>query len=484
MKGKNSFYDTLTQALKSTSTIKFNDTVWGKDRPGPELEECSMPVLRSLLGLSMQQEAKEEAKSQQVEERAALPLRELSSMKEEAFQTKYLNPWAVCHHGIDTHKSASGVDFKFPKALLEGEIFTNGAEPDITSTILPMWIEIKDTVGKQGVRMTAPDWEAMNQAVERVLSRMRLSAFARRAFCFAVTGFSAWLISGQRDDDMTIMLSITRMRHDDVEMLWNELAVRGADSSYFLNRDAAHIVACLSGMGFQAALCRVRHVATSMSSVFAVTPACSAAGYALGIPRTGQEAFALKVVHDQGEFVNEHTALREIATSPQAGSQFYALADRAPASTTGQVDLPEGWWNFERVQAEEGGAIIMRYADRTFKRGKNEDMREVVRGALHSLQLAHAVNVTQCDIRGANLAHFVDGGWQLIDFGRSGRFDTPYTLNLSSTQAKKAGQRIKALVDTANEATSGVNEVGCVWNAEDDYQMLVEFIMDHVPAWA
>jgi hypothetical protein len=146
--------------------------------------------------------------------------------------------------------------------------------------------------------------------------------------------------------------------------------------------------------------------------------------------------------------------------------------------------LPEGWWNFEGVQAEEGGAIIMRYADRTFKRGKNEDMREVVRGALHSLQLAHAVNVTQCDIRDPNLAHFVDGGWQLIDFGRSGRFDIPYTLNLSSTQAKQAGQRIKAYVDRANEATSGVNEVVGVWNAEDDYQMLVEFIMDLVPAWA
>jgi hypothetical protein len=493
-KGKTSFFELVQDASIIMESIKFNHTVWARGELDLDtLDVVPIEQVREKLYLQPQTDAKS------TEE---LFLTRLSILQEFAFQKQVLSPWGLRHFALDTSQVSSGVDFKYPKLVDGVETFTNNAIPDLTSKILLMWFEIKDTVNKAGTRLTEPDWEVLKQAQERVLTRIRLSAFVRRAFCFAATGFSAWVVSVFRDDEMKASLTFTRVAHKDVEVLWDELSSAGRNPYFFLNEDAPHIWHALKALDLQPALCRVRFVAKSCSSVYALTPPHAPHGFTLGIARYGAETLALKVVHNAQEFDLEAGALREISVKDTTHT-FYALGavsfsksttnflfsakrisheavPRVPLNTDG-----DAWWNNPFTQSVPGGTVLMRVADRsltTLGHLTCTQLREVARGVMWSLEMAHSLQLTQCDVRISNVLHFPattghGGSWQLVDFGRCSRGEA-FDLDCHTNQARDAGQRVQALVVRArSKGTSGSSHVRLIWAPQDDYQMLLRLLL-------
>jgi hypothetical protein len=523
LKGRTSFFEMLGNVAEGAMGVFFHGNPWMGSAQSPNLdlnllEPAELAGMRQSLGLTGMQQGQEGAAG-------TLDLKQLATVEEEKYQTEFLSPWGLKHSALDTHlkANASGLDFKFPKLVNGLEVFTNSALPDLTSTVLAMWFELKDTIGKAGTRLTENDWEVLKQALERVASRVRLSGFVRRVFCFAVTGFSAWLVTAFRNDNMEVTLSIWRLNHSDVEGLWCELTTAASkDRYFFFNADAPLICRSLTKIGLQPALCRVRFVAKSGSCVYAVTVPHKPMGFSLGVARTGSETFAIKVVHDGSEFQLEAQALRAMAATATPDNEFYALgsigaqeedsaavwfASSAIPSDMPSIQVTEGWWQDPWLQtaATAGGCIIMRYADR---RLHNEvKARDVAHGVMRSLELAHSVGISQCDLRPANILHFPSlpssfssssssssspsssalfsssGTWQLVDFGRccfKSVDEYKLQLDVHSNQANMSGRRIRALVDQTNHP-SGATSIDLNWTPQDDYQMLVNFLLEQMP---
>ena len=154
----------------------------------------------------------------------------------------------------------------------------------------------------------------------------------------------------------------------------------------------------------------------------------------------------------------------------------------------------------------------MRYADHGVL--ENTIAQDVAYGVMRSLELAHSVGITQCDLRSTNILHFpssssafsssssssysssssssttsapsaigqTSGTWQLIDYGRCCFQDQKdiYEVDVFSTQAKKSGRRIRAMVDRCRPR--GIMAIDLArWTPEDDYQMLISFLLEHHP---
>jgi hypothetical protein len=420
---------------------------------------------------------------------SALDLTKLLRMAEDEFQRSDLTPWCAQHHAS---KVSSGFDFKYPTRVGQaGDVYTNSAIPDATSTCLPMWFEVKDS--KAGTDLVANDWAVLKQALERVLTRFRLSAYLSKCIGFAVTGRSAWFICALRRDEknLPVNIHVMRIQHADVERLWDAFTVAATDNAFFLTEDGPQLVACVKKLGFHPAQCRIRFLAESMSRVYVLSPPHSPPGFEIGVCARSAELFAIKIVRNEEEYNRETVTLKAVARVYQKG--FYALGC-VPRVNDGSEEtdwfitqpnysvvasqksnlLPGAWWHFPQLPDGSGGAIVMEVASADMS--MESDSTSAINGALKSLRFAHSASYVHCDVRVNNLLHFNRGGWQLVDFGHSSALNSPYKLLLSSNQRNCVGQRIIDFIASNN--VSGSVEVNLDgWYAGDDYEMLMQMVI-------
>lgn len=423
----------------------------------------------------------------------------LRDTKEDTVQTS-LNSHLTLLRAIDTHLSQLRMDFKYPVG--NPAAFQPSAKPDLTATLLPLFWELKDrqrlapvkNKGEAKPSFNAPEWNVLEQAIERVLVRSQLSAFLSFVCCLATTGMRAWVVYVTRDlpkaagETPSLELHIWQVPIEALATLAFALNSKSvADPSWFLTSDGPAIIEALTSIGVSPLQCRVKFIEQSMDRV-----------YLLNLPveahRSPFQVFAncaslaLKVVGGD-RYTQEADALRKIAKSGGVAG-FYALG-AAPSTeavwfkkeekkeedgaTLFLSELAkvghEGWWSTER-SPQNGGVIIMRPAATNLPTG--EGRGAIVAGVRRTLAAAHKLDIVHTDIRHSNILYFgaVPGeenseGWQLIDFGLSSKAGATIEVQANSSRGRRCGVRILSLVNASKTAA-----ISCDWEKGDDFEML------------
>ena len=282
-----------------------------------------------------------------------IEFRKLAEMQEQEFQNGLLREqlfdvkWAQARDLSSSNSSMSGPFFKPAQTVGEAVVCHLSAKPDATSLAAPMDLEIKSDKGSR--RLAAVDWEVLDQAVERVVMRLRMAGFLSYAVAFAVTGRSAWCVVGERRLETRKefrQLYVCHVAHSDVSLLWGAVTRSVTrDPCAFVTADGPLILRSLRAAGLEPWACRVKWLATSMSSIYGVTVPQD---YKLGTTRCRgvdcrltSVTFAVKVVRGEcvGLFAREVFALEKLAKASLA-SNFYALGHFPDKTRTDQGMSP------------------------------------------------------------------------------------------------------------------------------------------------
>jgi hypothetical protein len=143
------------------------------------------------------------------------------------------------------------------------------------------------------------------------------------------------------------------------------------------------------------------------------------------------------------------------------------------------------WWQLEKQSKATtlGGVILMRRGQPVNLRDQTHRNRQwdELRSWLH---LYHGAGVLHTDLRLSNVVDFGDHGVQPVDFGMSvllsrnteSKSEEATNVELGrGSRAEQAGQRIRALVDTAKrEQGSNDFRLRVAWTQADDWDMLVD----------
>ena len=270
----------------------------------------------------------------------AIEFGKLAEMKETAFQQGPLKEnlfdikWARAHDLSTSNHSTPGPFFKPAQMVGDASVCHLSAKPDGTSLVAPMDLEIKSDLCSGG--LAEVDWRVLDQAVERVLMRLRMAGFLSCAVAFAVTGRSAWCVVGERrfESRQEIQqLNVCRVSHSAVALLWGAVTRRAArEPHFFLTADGPCLLRSLCAAGLEPWACRVKWLASSMSNVYGITlPQQFKLGNNMcrGVDcRPTSVTFVVKVVcgGNADLFTREAFALQKMAdASPEFEFTFYAL---------------------------------------------------------------------------------------------------------------------------------------------------------------
>lgn len=270
----------------------------------------------------------------------AIEFGKLAELQETAFQQGPLKKdlfdikWARAHDLSTSNHSIPGPFFKPAQTVGDASVSHLSAKPDVTSLAAPMDLEIKSDLCSGG--LAEVDWRVLDQAVERVLMRLRIAGFLSFAVAFAVTGRSAWCIVGVRrfESRQEIQqLNVCRISHSAVALLWGAVTRRAArEPHFFLTADGPCLLRSLCAAGLEPWACRVKWLASSMSNVYGITlPQQFQLGKKMcrGVDcRPTSVTFVVKVVCGENAelFTREAFALQKMAAaSPEYEVTFYAL---------------------------------------------------------------------------------------------------------------------------------------------------------------
>ena len=229
-------------------------------------------------------------------------------------------------------KAIPGPFYKPAQSVGGAHVSHLSAKPDGTSLAAPMDLEIKSDT--RSGRLAEVDWDVLNQAVERVVMRLRMAGFLSYAVAFAVTGRSAWCVVGERrfQSGREIMqLNLCRITYRYVSLLWGAVTRRAAREPYFfLTADGPLLLRSLGAAGLEPWACRVKWLASSMSNVYGITlPQQFKLGKKMcrGIDcLPASVTFVVKAVRGDNAnlFAREVSALQKMADAPHE-FKFYAL---------------------------------------------------------------------------------------------------------------------------------------------------------------
>lgn len=189
--------------------------------------------------------------------------------------------WARAYDLSTSNSSISGPFFKPAQSVGDASVAHLSAKPDATSLAAPMDLEIKSD--QSSGPLANVDWEVLDQAVERVLMRLRMAGFLSYAAAFAVTGRSAWCVVGTREFGSQAgargrtrefqNLYVRRIKHANVSQLWGAVTRSVTrEPCPFLTADGPLLLRSLRAAGLAPWACRVKWIASSMSNVYGITP--------------------------------------------------------------------------------------------------------------------------------------------------------------------------------------------------------------------
>ena len=362
----------------------------------------------------------------------------LLALGESEYQTRLSELLLDNEDYLDTHASSK---FQAPLFLLPidgDDKYMRTAKPDLVSTVLPLFLEIKGIVGHSS---NAHMYDVIRQSLERVFVLERMHAILSRAFCIALTGKTAWVIAMRREEgedefgrySCTTTISIERIELDDVNVVWRLLVETArVNKLFYLMPDSVVLIKSLRAKypGYNPFLSRIQLMAASSARVYGITfPSKDGS-----VARNAWD-LAVKVSNDAVEFKNEVHALSitqepyYVGHWPTGGVEgltesMSALAvDHVVTSEMSQTGLSGGsgiyssssssssssskvWWDeygeWTSCTVDQGGAIFMNVAD--FSRSpRRDEVRAVVEGILVSLQRAHLAGFVHCDVREANV---------------------------------------------------------------------------------
>jgi hypothetical protein len=260
--------------------------------------------------------------------------KQLESIRKTNFQVLLFRDWCSRpqNHAVDASNSGKALpSFLSPQSIQNygKAIYLLRGKPDASSIVFPATIELKTDVCSSK-SIASVDWDVLQQATDRVVNRMRVSAFFRLSLPFAITNRSAWLIVGSRDanNDLGLFnLQFWRIHHDSFSTLWGVINFRCRESpSLFLTDDGPSIINCLRRGNFDPMAYRVKLHAVSTSKVYTVsTPSLFHLSPAsIGVDSSIKN-FAIKIVNADREYISESEALSAIFPhSAQEGIDFYA----------------------------------------------------------------------------------------------------------------------------------------------------------------
>jgi len=462
----------------------------------------------------------------------AIDFSQLATLSETTFQQGPLKtdffsiPWAQARDLSTTNTTILGPFFKPPQMIGEASVSHLSGKPDGTSLAAPMDLEIKSD-GKSG-QLVEGDWLVLDQAVERVVTRLNMAGFLSWALAFAVTGRSAWCVLGERRFESCQeirQVNLCRVQHNSVSALWGAVTRRAArEPNFFLTEDGPFLLRSLYSADLEPWACRIKWLASSMSNVYGITlPQQFSLGAksCLGVNCLPDAVtFVVKVVRGAHAdlFAPEVIALQKMADSfpkftfyalgyfPQnpevkkpgppfllvlfyhascicpavvrppstiffghSGVHWFGQAPPRPSQFSASATITPfaAWWNV-LCENEEGGVIFMRRGHPC----SSVDLPGICEGVCRSLRLAHSVGIMHCDLRLSNVLQFGTDDFQLVDFGLSCTNtgdENSYEVMMGGSQAVGVGPRLRQLMDTRK---SGLVQ----WTFADDYEMLLRML--------
>jgi hypothetical protein len=347
------------------------------------------------------------------------------------------------------------------------------------------------------------DYMVLAQAFERVIARIKVSGFRKRAFAFAVSNQCAWMVDFNCDLKAVGIerrqITFTRLdSYASVDKLWHIL-VRAPDD-YVRLKHTTELIQTVTLLNMNAATTRIRwHAFSSQAIIYQLTPCEEGSS---NIPADGDSIkFAVKVFLDDTTAKNEIFALgkykveweKKVKDHPFYATQYlscdddnksWALTNIGDDANHACVLLMHNGQELPRKTLDDAKKDYLK----TLDDAKKEDtlMKNLYCDILDCLHMLHRAKICHCDVRRANILNF-NGRYVLIDLGLSKSHDSK-SHDSKSHDSKSLEQSEDTYMNTRNgqylgagrrvtELGKGRPEVTLTWEEKDDLEMLTYMLL-------
>ncbi len=438
-------------------------------------------------------------------------LDQLMIKTESTCQKLYLTPLADANSYIfDTHSSNAKAQFLCVSQPSNG-VFQFNTKPDLIHGKAPVLLEIKSRVGeakqskmdnvdKSSVlsndldkltlsspeplpNITLVELDLFQQCVERIVEQVQFRGYLSKFVVLGSTGHTSWCFYYTQafDDDVKgsirKQLVVSKITSSDINAIWNGIndCVQSLGSSFYLTKHAPAIANTLAHLYSNCDLHSIRiHVASvSHATVYYVTPPIAGKVYA------DRKQCALKVISDKTQFDHEVSHLKKVKSvwdQDQTGSFYYITNSDALRSEELKVQSKLYSW-FEASNNDNNHHIIVMEPALRNKLWDLEDTSKAYSELLRSLSVAHNAGILHCDVSPNNCLQFMDGSWQVVDYGFSVEIEKRepdwmkssgnVTIRKNSYQHLCCGYRAFDII-SGNDR----NLVEVEWTIGDDLEML------------
>ncbi len=380
-------------------------------------------------------------------------LDQLMIKTESTCQKLYLTPLADPNSNIfDTHVSNAIAQFLCVSPPSNG-VFQFNTKPDLIHGKAPVLLEIKSRVVGESKQpkmnnvdtssvlsndldnltlrrreplpnITLVELDLFQQCVERIVEQVQFRGYLSKFVVLGSTGHTSWCFYyTQTFDDVKgsirKQLVVRKVTSSDINAIWNGIndCVQSLGSSFYLTKHAPAIANTLAYLYPNHDLHSIRiHVAgVSHATVYYVTPPIAGEVYAY------EKQCALKVISDRGQFEHEVTQLEKIKSvwdQYQTVSFYYKTNSDVLKSEVLKVSSKPYSW-FEASNNDNNHHIIVMQPALKNKLWDLEDTSKAYSDLLRSLSVAHNAGILHCDVSPNNCLQFMDGSWQVVDYGLS-----------------------------------------------------------------